>query len=565
MGFKSSLAALSTLMVLSGPAFAERGADGELRIIYWQAPTTLNPYLSSGSKDIEAAALTLEPLARYDADGAVVAWLADEVPTLENGGVSDDLMSITWTLKEGLIWSDGSAVTSEDVKFTYDYCTHPDAGCAHITKFQSVSTVEVTGPRSVIVTFKTPQPNPYVPFVGGENAILQKAQFGACLGAAAPTCTAENFGPIGTGPFVVEEFRPGDVMTMVANDNYREADKPAFATVMFKGGGDAFSAAQAILKTGEFDYGMNLQLAPDVMAGLAEGGIGKPIAGFGPLLERIMLNHTNPDPALGPDERAVVRPHPFLQEPAVFKAMSMAIDRPALVAQGYGPSGKVTCNWLAAPPAVDSDTFACDTQDIAGANALLDKAGIVDSDGDGIREKAGTPLRILFQTSNSAVRQDFQALIKSWWREIGIETELRDIPASVYFGSDLSSPDSMVKFYADVEMYASDFSGTDPQSYLARALCDKAPTPDNQWQGENVSRFCMPEYDALFETLTQTADPAKRAQIAKKLNDMAVENGMLIPLVHRGRQSAHALSLGGVNLNVWDTELWNAADWYRID
>ena len=163
------------------------------------------------------------------------------------------------------------------------------------------------------------------------------------------------------------------------------------------------------------------------------------------------------------------------------------------------------------------------------------------------------------------MRQDFQALIKQWWSEIGIETELRNLDASVFFGGDPGSPDTFQKFYADVQMYANTFAGTDPQSYLGNGLCDKSPSPATQWQGENISRFCMEEYDALHAELTKTADIEERARIGRELNGMMVENGGLIPLVHRGRVSAHANSLGGVVLNVWDSELWNVADWYRVD
>ncbi|MDA7428692.1 peptide ABC transporter substrate-binding protein [Primorskyibacter aestuariivivens] len=565
MKLKSLLLGAAASFALAPAAMAERGSDGEVRIIYWQAPSILNPFLSSGTKDIESASMIIEPLARYNETGALVPWLVDEVPTVENGGVSEDLTSITWKITPGITWSDGTPFTSADVKFTAEYCMHPEGGCAQTPKFENVESIDTPDDLTVVVNFDKPTPFPYGPFVGGESPIIQQAQFADCLGAKAPECTEANFGPIGTGPFVVTEFRPNDVITMEANPNYRDPNKPAFAKVLFKGGGDATAAGRAVMETGEFDYAWNLQLAPDVIAKMQEGGKGTPVAGFGPLMERIMLNHTNPDPALGSDERAVIRPHPFLQDPAVYKAMSMAIDRPLLVEIGYGQAGKVTCNWVPAPAIYNSDSFDCGTQDIAGANAMLDAAGIVDTDGDGIREKDGVPLSILYQTSTNAVRQDFQALIKQWWSEIGIETELRNINASVFFGGDPGSPDTFQKFYADVEMYANTFNGTDPQAYLGNGLCDEAPTPDSQWQGQNVSRFCMEEFDALHQQLTQTADINARAEIGKQLNDMAIENGMMIPLVHRGRLSAHANSLGGVVLNVWDSELWNVADWHRID
>ncbi|CRL11504.1 peptide ABC transporter substrate-binding protein [Phaeobacter italicus] len=565
MKIKTLLMGAIAATALAPAAFAERGSDGQVNIIYWQAPSILNPFLSGGTKDVEAASLVIEPLARYNSSGEMVPWLAEEIPTTSNGGVSEDLTSITWKLKKGIKWSDGSELTSADVKFTYEYCTHPEGGCAQVTKFEGVTSVETPDDYTVVVTFGAATPFPYGPFVGGESPILQKAQFEQCMGAKAPECTDANFGPIGTGPFVVEEFKPNDVITFVANDQYRDASKPAFSRVLFKGGGDATAAGRAVLETGEFDYAWNLQLAPDVISQMEAAGKGKAVAGFGPLVERLMLNNTNPSPDLGPDERSVVRPHPFLSDPAVYKAMSMAIDRELLVEIGYGKAGKVTCSWVPAPEAYAISPEGCNVQDVAGANAMLDEAGIVDTDGDGIREKDGVPLKVLYQTSTNAVRQDFQALIKQWWSEIGIDAELRNINASVFFGGDPGSPDTFQKFYADVEMYANTFNGTDPQSYFGNGLCDKAPTPASQWQGENISRFCDEEFDALHAELSGTADMAKRVEIGQKLNTIIFEKGGMIPLVHRGRLSAHANTLGGVDLNVWDSELWNIADWHRAE
>ncbi|MCZ4268078.1 MAG: peptide ABC transporter substrate-binding protein [Pseudomonadota bacterium] len=565
MTLKTLLLGAVATAAVAPAAFAERGSDGQVNIIYWQAPSIMTPFLSGGTKDVEAASLVIEPLARFNASGEMVPWLVEEIPTVSNGGVSEDLTQITWKLKPGIKWSDGTDLTSADVKFTYEYCTHPEGGCAQVTKFEGVTGVETPDENTVVVTFDKATPYPYGPFVGGESPIIQAAQFGECLGAKAPECTEANFNPIGTGPFVVDEFKPNDVITLSANPNYRDPAKPAFAKVLLKGGGDATAAGRAVMETGEFDYAWNLQLAPDVIAQMEAGGKGKAVAGFGPLLERIMLNNTNPSADLSPEERSVIRPHPFLSDPAVYKALSMAIDRELLVEIGYGKAGRPSCSWVPAPETFAINPEGCNVQDIAGANALLDQAGIVDTDGDGIREKDGVPLEILFQTSTNAVRQDFQALIKQWWSEIGVETELRNINGSVFFGGDPGSPDTFQKFYADVEMYANTFNGTDPQSYFGNGLCDKAPTPASQWQGENISRFCDEEYDALHEELSQTADAEKRIEIGQKLNTIVFEKGGMIPIVHRGRLSGVSNTLGGVDLNVWDSELWNAADWYRTE
>ncbi len=549
----------------TGHAFAqeERGRDGQVNIIYWQAPSILNPYLSGGTKDTQSASLILEPLARYNENGELVPWLAESIPTVDNGGFAEDLTSITWVLKEGLMWSDGTPVTAADAVFTAEYCMHPEGGCAQLKNFGGVTNVEAVDERTIKVNFEAPTPFPYGPLVGVQSPIIQKAQFQDCLGPKAPECTTQNFGPTGTGPFVVEEFKPNDVITLVANDKYREDGKPAFAKVNFKGGGDAAAAGRAVLETGEFDYAWNLQLAPDVIANMEKGGKGEAVAAFGSLLERIMLNQTNPDPALSPEERSVIRPHPSLGDPAVYQALSLAIDRPLLVEIGYGKAGRVSCNLVPAPEAYASTTFSCDKQDIDAANKLLDDAGWA-MGADGVRAKDGVRLSYLYQTSTNAVRQDFQALIKQWWSEIGVESELRNISGSVFFGGDPGSPDTFQKFYADVEMYANNFDGTDPQSYLGQYTCDKAPRPDTQWQGENISRFCSEDFDKLYKELERTAEASERHRISKELNDMIVSNGALIPLVHRGRVSGKSNTLGGVVLNVWDSELWNVADWYRV-
>ncbi len=557
----------AALVLAPAAALAERGSSGHLNIIYWQAPSTLNPYLSGGTKEVESASLVLESLARFDDTGTITPWLAADIPTVENGGVAEDLTSITWTLAEGITWSDGTALTPADLIFTYEYCTHPEGGCAQASYFDGVTSVEDLGNNQVRVNFDAPTPFPYTAFVGSESPIIQAAQFADCLGARAPECTEANFGPIGTGPFVVDDFRPNDVIELSANPNFRFPDRPYFATVTFKGGGDATAAARSVLETGEFDYAWNLQIDPTILAEMEAQGNGTVVTAFGTSVERLHLNQLNPDAALG-DVRSTADagPHPFLTVPEIGQAMSMAIDRALLVEIGYGAGGQPTCNVLPAPDLYASTANdACLTQDIAGANALLDGAGILDTDGDGIREYEGTPLRVLYQTSTNAVRQDTQALVKQWWSEIGIDAELRNIDASVFFGGDPASPDTFQKFYADIEMYTNNFAGVDPQAYMANWVCSEWPGPDTQWQGSNIQRFCDPAYDALVEEMAGTADLAERGRLAREMNDMLVQSYSIIPLIHRGGVSAHANSLEGVRMSDWDTELWNIMDWRRAE
>lgn len=544
-----------------------RGQGGTLNIIYWQAVSILNAYLSGGTKDIEAASLVTEPLARYDETGKMVTWLAEEIPTIENGGVAEDLLSITWTLKDGLLWSDGTPVTSEDVVFTGEYCLNPDMGCNALSFFSDVESFEALDERTIRVNFSAPKPFPYGPFVGAEAPIIQKAQFEGCTGAAAQECTEENFGPIGTGPYVVTEFRANDVVVYGVNEFYRDPNKPFFSEVVFKGGGEAEAAARAVLETGEADYAWNVQVPQQILNQMLTAGIGRIVPGYGTGVERLMINLTNPDPALGENRSKYTEDgqfaHPFLSDINVRRALSLAIDRNILVQVGYGSAGRPTCNVLPAPAIYASTANDdCLIQDVAEANRLLDEAGWVRG-ADGIREKDGVRLSILYQTSTNQVRQGTQALIKQMWEAIGVETELRNIDAAVFFGGDPASPDTYGKFFADIEMYTNDFSGTDPESYMNNWRCDEISDESNSWLGNNIPRWCNEEYEALLDQLAVTASLEDRAEIAKQLNDMLMQDYVMIPLIHRGSPSAHANSLLGVRMNPWDSELWNIADWTR--
>ncbi len=263
---KTFVAILAGIAMFATVAHAGRGSDGQLKLIYWQAPSILNPYLSGGSKDTEASSLVLEPLANIDENGNMVPALAEAIP--EPAG---DLKSITWKLKAGIVWSDGTPFSADDVVFTSEYCRQMES-CA-TASYRDVSSVEKLDDLTVKVNFSVPKPFPYQLFVSSGEPILQKAQFQNCLGdEKAQEYTQQNFGPIGTGPFKVTEFRANDVAVYAANEHYREAGKPHFATVVLKGGGDAASVARSVQETGEFDFAWNLQIEPEVMAQMeAEG------------------------------------------------------------------------------------------------------------------------------------------------------------------------------------------------------------------------------------------------------------------------------------------------------
>ena len=497
----------------------------------------------------------------------MVPWLASDIPTMENGGLASDYRSITWKLRTDIIWSDGTPFTADDVVFTWMYCSNEEFGCVSSNAFKDVAQVVAVDTHTVRVEFTKPMYFPYGPFVGSLTPIIQKEQFKDCLGAAAQACTDQNFNPVGTGPFMVEDFKANDVITFVANPNYREEGKPYFQKVIFKGGGEASSAARAVLETGEFDYAWNLQVEPEVLEGMQDTGNGELLTGFGSNVERIMVNQTNNDSSLGRDKRSLyldgTNPHPFLSDRNVRRALSLAINRSILVEVGYGDTGQPMCNVIPAPSKFVSDkNEECKTQNIEEANRLLDEAGWVRGR-DGVREKDGIRLSMLYQTSTNSVRQDTQALVKEWWSQIGVETELRHIDGAVFFGSDQGSPDTLGKFYADVQMYTNNFEGIDPSEYVESWVCEEVPGPHNDWNASNIPRGCSAEFDALVEQLEITEEPQDRIAIIKQINDFVVQNYWEIPLIWRARVSAKSVSLKGVKMNGWDSELWNVADWYR--
>jgi peptide/nickel transport system substrate-binding protein len=336
---------------------------------------------------------------------------------------------------------------------------------------------------------------------------------------------------------------------------------------------DAVASARAVLETGEADYGWNLQVEAEILNGmeaLGNGVVIKPTAGS---MERILLNQVDAGPEAG-DRRGVWtpedrNPHPFLTDPVVREAMAMALDPTLIATQFYGAAGAPTCNVLMAPAAAYStNNDDCLVQDLEGAAALLEENGWVDSNADGVREKDGVELRVLYQTSTNAIRQKTQALVQQWWSEIGIETELKNVDAAVYFGSDPASPDTYGKFWADVEMFTSSQASPDPEDVLSAYQCIMSngdiniSTESTAWAGSNIVRWCSEEYDAAFQEF-QSLSGDERMAAAIELNDMIVQSHTVLPLVNRASVSAHINSLTGIDPNGWDSELWQIQEWHR--
>ena len=133
------------------------GGGGPLRLLFWQAPTLLNPHFAVGTKDQEGSRLFYEPLAGWDPEGNMVAILAAEVPSRENGGLAADGMSVTWKLKQGVKWHDGKPFTADDVVFTWKYASTPETAAVTSGSYNDIVTEKVDD-HTVVVKFKKPTP-----------------------------------------------------------------------------------------------------------------------------------------------------------------------------------------------------------------------------------------------------------------------------------------------------------------------------------------------------------------------------------------------------------------------
>ncbi|MFN8473211.1 MAG: peptide ABC transporter substrate-binding protein [Anaerolineae bacterium] len=541
-----------------------RGAGGELKLLFWQAPTILNTYLAQGTKDEYASSIVTEPLAWFGADGKPVRVLAADIPTTQNGGISSDGKTVTWKLKPNIKWSDGSDFTADDVVFTYQYNADPTTASTQTAQTQGIDKVEAVDKNTVKITFKEATATPYQIFVGNLSPIIQKKQFQDYMGTKAKDAPG-NLKPIGTGPYKVDDFKPGDVITYSINDNYREADKPFFKTVQLKGGGDATSAARAVFQTGETDYAWNLQVPWAALNPMisSSGSKGDLLTATSSSVERILLNRADPNKDVNGARSEPSTQHPILSDLKVRQALSLAIDRNQIADQLYGKGGGVgTCNLVVGVPELESKNTSC-APDIAKANQLLDEAGWTMGP-DNVRQKNGQRLHLVYQTTVNPTRQATQDLVKAAWAKIGVETELKAVNSGVFFSTDVANPDTAAHFYTDVEMFTNNSQSPDFIQYLQGWTSKEIAQKSNEWRGANYERWSNPDYDKLMTQIQTEMDATKRAALIVQANDMLINDVVDIPLVARAMpESGKSKDLKGPIANSWDTELWNIADWYK--
>ena len=544
----------------SVPAYAptRRGGGGPLKILYWQAATLLNPHFAVGTTNQDGSRVFYEPLAGWAADGTLHPILAAEIPSIENGGLAADGKSVTWKLKRGVQWHDGHPFTADDVVFNWEYARNAAVAAVTSGSYRDVNVVKLDD-FTVRIDFTQPTPFWADAFVASTGMIIPKHLFQNFAGANARDAPT-NLRPVGTSAYRFVSFTPGDTIRAELNPNYHMPNRPFFDTLEVKGGGDAVSAARAVLQTGDFDYAWNLQVEDEILLRLEAANRGRVNIVPGGGIEFLQLNVTDPNQEVEGERSSVRTTHPAFSDPAVRQAISMLVDRGALERFIYGRGGPATANFLNNPPRFRSPNTRWEFN-LARANEILDAAGWVRGQG-GIRAKNGVRLRFVFQTSVNTPRQRTQAVIKQAAQRAGIDIDLKSVTASVFFSSDVANPDTFTKFYADMQMYTTTMPQADPQRFMNQYVSWEMSTRANSWQGRNIVRWSNAEYDAAFRAAEGELDPVKRAALFIRMNDLIVASNHVIPLVARPTVSGSLNNLRHV-LSGWDNTMWLLGDWSR--
>ncbi len=565
VGFTAPMA--TQLLAHAGVAMAQprptykptkRGGGGLLKVLWWQGPTLLNPHFAVGTKDQDGSRLFYEPLAGWDADGNLRPILAAAIPGREDGTLAADGKSVTWKLKQGVSWHDGKPFTADDVVFTWEYSRNPATATLTSGSYKDV-VVEKIDQYTVVVKF--PQPTPFWAdaFCAAAGCIIPKHLFADYTGdksREAPT----NLKPVGTGPYKFKDFKPGDMVAGVINTDYHLENRPHFDSIEMKGGGDAVSAARAVLQTGEFDFGWNMQVEDEILLRLEKGGKGRVVFSQGGGIEHIQLNTTDPWTEVDGERSSVKTKHPTLSDPAVRQALALLVDKDSVEKHIYGRTGVATANFINHPERFRSKTTKYEFN-VDKAADLLEKAGWKKG-ADGIRAKDGKKLKFVYQTSINQPRQKTQAIVKQACQKAGIDIEVKAVVASVFFSSDVANPDTYTKFYCDLQMYNNGPQQPDPEVFLRQFLSTEIATRENKWQGRNITRWQNKEYDDIHKAAQVELDPLKRAALLIKLNELAVNNQVVIPVVARLGVAAVKHKLV-VELTGWDNNTWDLANWYR--
>ncbi|MGD2039864.1 MAG: peptide ABC transporter substrate-binding protein [Anaerolineae bacterium] len=439
----------------------------------------------------------------YDDQNLAFPRLVTEIPSVENGGVSEDGMVITMNLRDDIVWSDGTPITAEDFVFTYEMIVSPNNAVASVYPYDYLASVEAPDERTVVMTFS----EPFAPWqTWFWRGVMPKHILQPVYEAEGNIDEAEwNLAPtVGCGPFNFAEWESGSYIRFVKNENYFDGEANIDEIYLQFVPDDA--AQTAALIAGDADLGTFPPIS-DVPT-LEAGGV------------RVMVQSSGYAEGWFFNFRDMASPG--AKDLAVRQAIAMAIDRELINQElllGLTSVPETLWDPIAAAGYVSPDIEPW-TYDPEAAKALLEEAGYVDSDDDGIREDAdGNPLTLTHGTTIREIRQDNQAVTQQMLREVGIDLQIYSYDADLFFGSwSDGSPAALGE--NDIMEWSDSTAFPDPdQSYW---LCSELPSDDNPW-GYNYYG-CDEELDALFQQQLATIDPNERAQIIQQITKYMHDN-----------------------------------------
>jgi peptide/nickel transport system substrate-binding protein len=519
-------------------------ASGTVVVGVWQEPRGLiwNIFYEAHTNDI-LDSMYYAPVA-LDAGDNLIPELLTEVPTVANGGLSADGKTITLHFKDGVKWHDGEPVTSADFKFTWEFVVDPATMSQTSAGWNQIKSVDTPDPLTAIVNFDTP----YVPFVAAALTfpILPKH---ALEGVADPGNSDFARNPIGNGAFIFQEWIPGDHITVLANPD--ALVPPKVEKIIFKFVPD-MNTLIALLRTGDVDIAYDLREL-QISEVLKMDGV-EPFVVPGVSIERYYFNLRNP--------KDLSQPHPIFSDINVREAIAMGMDRFTAVSailQGYG---EVAVTELDNHPWFNQDLKPV-PYDPEAAKALLDEAGWIDTDGDGIRDKDGVPLSFGHSTtSGNQVRENLQVFFQQNLKDIGVDMRIENYPAATLFGG---CADNGIFGTGNFDMMG--FTNKPASIDLAQEwsdffLCDAVKDCQTNPAGSNAWGYCDEKANAALICAVNELDSDKRLACIKEAQALIYDDMIALYVYDRLDVYAANKRIGGFNPTVFGSWTWNYTDWF---
>ena len=549
LGRRSLLAVLivAALVVAGCSSGSSKQSGGTALVAMTQEPGGMNRLFNDQSGSF-LSFWAQEPLFVALPDGSFKPVLAAELPSEQNGGITNKGKTVTFKLRNGITWSDGKPLTAADIKFTFDVIEDPKSSALPPAAYDLVNSVDVVDELTARVRLS--KPNPF--YLGLFQQILPKHKFDS---TAVTTDHPQARLPLGTGPFVFKDFKEGDKIVLKRNESYwnRKAHPVRLDGITLKITPDAQSAISAF-RRGEFDtvFFVTSGDLPDLTKARDDGEpIMVTLQKTKSHVEWLWLNQS--------DNGDHSKPHPVLGDPAVREAIDLGIDRKAVIDQvlkGFGTlNGSVFYSGLAATeiPAAPFDPKR--------ANQILDEAGWKRGSG-GIRAKDGVRASMRFQTvTGDQTRELYQQLIQQNLKSIGVEVKINNVPSNLMFGSYQESG-RLKRGNFDIMMSRDGYT-VDPleEGWAANFTCVQVPSKSNPG-GESETHWCNREYDGLVKEAGSSVDQARRKQLYAQAAQLFARERPALPLYSSTWGWTWSNRLKGVSKEYFDGIWRGAGDWY---